>query len=112
MYNKFHGFSQKPFESLQIPVFSPHSQPSRNMDSMMDGIRNRRGFVSIAGEVGTGKTTLIRFLLGKLEVKDKVKTVLIFYPTLTFKELLKNILLELESGNLKFGEGRPFASAQ
>jgi len=62
----------------------------------MDGIINRRGFISIIGEVGTGKTTLIRFLLGKLEVEEKVKTVLIFHPTITFKELLNNILLELD----------------
>lgn len=71
----------------------------------MDGIRNRRGFISMIGEVGTGKTTLIRYLLGKLEAEEKVKTVLIFHPTITFKELLKNILLELDLEVMKASKG-------
>lgn len=71
----------------------------------MHGIRNRRGFISITGEVGTGKTTLIRFLLGKLEVEEKVKTVLIFHPTITFKELLGNILLESDLEVMEASKG-------
>ena len=97
MYNEFYGLSEKPFELLPDPKFLFLTTSHREIIiSMMDGIRNRRGFISITGEVGTGKTTLIRFLLGKLEVEEKVKTVLIFHPTITFKELLKNILLELD----------------
>jgi len=97
MYSKFYCFSRKPFELLPDPKFLFLTTSHREtMASMMDGIKNRKGFISITGEVGTGKTTLIRFLLGKLEVEEKVKTVLIFHPTITFKELLKNILLELD----------------
>ena len=61
---------------------------------MIEGIKNRRGFISITGEVGTGKTTLIHSLLNSLD--EKVKTVYIFHSTLTFKELLKTILSELD----------------
>jgi len=104
MYNKFYGFSQKPFELLPDPRFLFLTTNHREIiASMMDAIRNRRGFISITGEVGTGKTTLIRFLLGKLEAEEKVKTVLIFHPTITFKELLKNILLELDLEVLNSG---------
>src|SRR4030043_964381 len=97
MYNGVYGLSEKPFELLPDPKFLFLTTSHREIiTSMMDGIKNQRGFISITGEVGTGKTTLIRFLLGKLEVDEKVKTVLIFHPTITFKELLKNILLELD----------------
>ena len=104
MYTKFHGFSQTPFELLPDPRFLFLTANYREIiDSMMDGIRKRRGFVSITGEVGTGKTTLTRFLLGELVAEKKVKTVLIFYSTLTFKDLLKNILLELDLEVLNSG---------
>jgi type II secretory pathway predicted ATPase ExeA/phage tail protein X len=106
MYNKFYGFSQKPFELLPDPRFLFLTTSHREIiASIMDGIRNRRGFISITGETGTGKTTLIRFLLGKLEVEEKVKTVLIFHPTITFKELLENILLELDLEVMKASKG-------
>src|SRR4030066_851625 len=97
MYNEFYGLAEKPLELLSDPKFLFRTNSHREIiASMMDGIRNRRGFISITGEVGTGKTTLVRFLLGKLEVEEKVKTVFIFHPTITFKELLKDILLELD----------------
>jgi type II secretory pathway predicted ATPase ExeA len=106
MYNKFYGLSEKPFELLPDPKFLFVTVNHREIiASMMDGIRNRKGFISIIGEVGTGKTTLVRFLLGKLEVEEKVKTVLIFHPTITFKELLKNILLELDLEVMKASKG-------
>jgi general secretion pathway protein A len=97
MYNKFYGFSENPFEVTPNPrfiYFTPNHR--RVITSITDGIKNRRCFISITGEVGIGKTTLIRFILGKLEIEEKVKTVFIFHTTITFKELLKNILLELD----------------
>ena len=106
MYNEFYGLSEKPFELLPDPKFLFLTASHREIiASMMDGIRDRKGFMSITGEVGTGKTTLVRFLLGKLEVEEKVKTVLIFHPTITFKELLKNILLELDLEVMKASKG-------
>ena len=97
MYNEFYGLSEKPFELTPDSRFLFLTPSHREIiASMIDGISNRSGFISVTGEVGTGKTTLIRFLLSKLEVEEKVKTVLIFHPTITFKELLKNILLELD----------------
>jgi general secretion pathway protein A len=97
MYTEFYGLSEKPFELTPDPRFlflTPNHRET--IASMREGIRNRRGFISVTGEVGTGKTILIHFLLSKLEAEGKVKTVFIFHPTLTFKELLKNILLELD----------------
>ncbi|NWG03647.1 MAG: AAA family ATPase [Syntrophaceae bacterium] len=97
MYNEFYGLSEKPFELLPDPKFFFLTPSYREIiESITEGIKNRKGFISITGEVGTGKTTLIRYLLGKLETETKIKTVLIFHPTVTFKELLKTILLELD----------------
>ena len=95
MYNKFYGFSEKPFEVTPDPRFLYLTPSHREaLNSMIDGIKNRRGFISITGEVGTGKTTLIHSLLNRLD--EKVKTAYIFHSTVTFKELLKTILLELD----------------
>jgi general secretion pathway protein A len=73
MYNKFYGFSEKPFELTPNPRFLFLTPSHREaLDSMIDGIKNRRGFISITGEVGIGKTTLIFTLLNSLN--DKAKT--------------------------------------
>jgi len=103
MFNKFYGFSEKPFEVNHDPKFlylTPSHQKA--LDSMIDGIKNRRGFISITGEVGTGKTTLVYSMLGRLD--KKVKTVYIVHSTVTFKELLKTVLLELSLGILEESE--------
>jgi len=54
------------------------------------GIRNKAGFIELIGEVGSGKTTVVRTLLNQLE-KDKYRTALIFNPCLSALELLQNI---------------------
>ena len=97
MYNKLYGFTEKPFElnhDLRFLYLTPSHREA--LDSMIHGIKNRRGFISITGDVGTGKTTLIYSLLNSLD--GKVKTVYIVQPAVTFKDLLKTILLELNLG--------------
>ena len=103
MFNNFYGFSEKPFEVNHDPRFLYLTPSHRKaLDSMIDGIKNRRGFISITGEVGTGKTTLIYSLLESLD--KNVKTVYIVHSTVTFKELLKTVLLELSFGILEESE--------
>jgi general secretion pathway protein A len=93
MYNEFYGFSGKPFEITPDPKFLYLTSSYRKaLDAMMNGIESRQGFISITGEVGTGKTTLIHYLLMSLD--DKVKTAFIFHPSITFEELLEIILKE------------------
>jgi len=95
MYNEFYGFSEKPFEVTPDPKFLYFTSSHREaLDTMIKGINNRWGFICITGEVGTGKTTLVHSLLNRLD--EKVKTVFIFHTLITFKELLRNILLELD----------------
>ena len=95
MYNEFYGFSEKPFELTPDPRFLFFTPSFRKaLDSVIDGIRERRGFISVIGEAGTGKTILMHSLLNSLD--EKVKTVFIFHTTLSFKDLLGTILRELD----------------
>jgi general secretion pathway protein A len=94
MYNQFYGLSEKPFELTPNPRFLFLTPSHREaLDSINDGIKEQRGLISITGEVGTGKTTLVHSLLNRLD--EKVKTVFIFHTTITFKGLLETILQEL-----------------
>jgi general secretion pathway protein A len=94
-YNRFYGFSEKPFEVVPDPQFF-YSSPSHLsvLTSVINGIENRENLMCVTGEVGTGKTTLVHFLLHCLE--EKVKAILIAYPSNTFEELVSNILLALD----------------
>jgi len=94
-YNGFYGFSEKPFEVVPDPQFF-YSSPSHLsvLTSVINGIENRENLICVTGEVGTGKTTFVHFLLHCLE--EKVKTALIAYPSKTFEELVSNILLALD----------------
>src|SRR3989304_3078074 len=100
MYHEFYGFSEKPFEETAESRF-PYLTPSHRevLTSVMSAIQNRSGLISITGQVGTGKTTLVYSLLNQLG--EKVKTVLIVHTTITFKDLLKHILMELGLGVVK-----------
>jgi type II secretory pathway predicted ATPase ExeA len=94
MYNEFYGFSQKPFEVAPDPKFLYFTSSHWGaLDAMTTGIKTRQGFISITGEVGTGKTTLIHSLSSSLA--KRVKTAFIFHTLITFEELLGSILREL-----------------
>ncbi len=100
MYNQFYSLSERPFDLTPNPRFLYLTRSHREaLASMIHGIENRRGFISVTGEVGTGKTTLIHSLLDHLD--QKVKTVLIFHTTMTFTDLLKTILQELDLATVK-----------
>ena len=67
MYTEFFGFKEKPFNVTPDPRFlylSPAHQEA--LATMLYGIQERRGFVSIIGEIGTGKTTLLHTLFNEL----------------------------------------------
>jgi len=95
MYNEFYGFSEVPFNVTPDPEFLFLTPDHREaLAAMIYGIRERKGFIAITGEVGTGKTTLIYTLLKQIE--ERVKAVFIFHTYITFEQLLRSILLELD----------------
>jgi general secretion pathway protein A len=94
MYTQYYGFSENPFNITPDPRFLYLTPGHREaLASLVYGVQERKGFVVLTGEVGTGKTTLLYRLLDNLD--QKVRTAFIFNTNTTFRELLRNIMLEL-----------------
>lgn len=94
MYEAFYGLREQPFRVTPDPRFL-YRNPAIDeaVAALTYGIEHRKGFVSLVGEVGTGKTTLLRHLLDS--VPPTTQTVFILYPTVQFEEMLEHILQEL-----------------
>ncbi len=94
MYTKAFGLSEKPFTVTPNPRFlylSKHHLEA--LDHLRYGIQEKMGFVVVTGEVGTGKTTLLRSLLEGLG--DDTNTAFVFNTRVTGTQLLKLILTDL-----------------
>jgi general secretion pathway protein A len=91
MYLDFYGFREKPFNLTPDPRFVFLSKNHREAFAhLLYGIENRTGFILLTGEVGLGKTTVLRSLLSQLD-SSHYRTALIFNPCLSPPELLQNI---------------------
>ena len=94
MYNEFYGFQEAPFNITPDPRFLFFSDRHREAyNHILFGLRERKGFIQITGEVGAGKTTVCRALLE--ELGPNYRTALILNPCLTGDQLLRTILIEL-----------------
>jgi general secretion pathway protein A len=94
MYCRFYGFSEKPFETTPDPKFLYLSSTHREvLSSLTYGIRERKGFIVVLGEAGTGKTVLLRSILDRQE--KEVKAAYIFNTDFAFEELLHLVLMDL-----------------
>jgi general secretion pathway protein A len=93
VYLEFYGLKQAPFDLTPNPRFLFHSGKHREaLNHLLYGIRERKGFVQLTGEVGAGKTTLCRALLEQLD--GHFSTALILNPVLNATELMKAIATE------------------
>jgi general secretion pathway protein A len=94
MYNRHFGFLESPFSVTPDPRFF-YTNPVylEAYATLRYGIETKKGFIVITGEVGTGKTTLLRKLLHNLE--DTVHSVFIFHTYPSFPELLQFTLHDL-----------------
>ena len=91
MYESFFALTEKPFALTPNTRFLFLSKTHNEVYAhLIYGIESRAGFVEVTGEVGTGKTTILRTLLSYLD-KSKSRVALIFNPKLTAFELLRNI---------------------
>lgn len=96
MYQVFYGLREKPFALTPDPQFLYLSESHRTaLDSLLYGIEQREGFIVITGDIGTGKTTICRAALEKLN--KKVKTAVIFNSFLSEGKLLESILQDFGS---------------
>ena len=94
MYTQFFGLTEKPFSITPDPRYLYMSQ--RHADALahlLYGISESGGFIQLTGEVGTGKTTLVRSLFEQLP--DEADVALILNPELTTGEFLTAITEEL-----------------
>jgi general secretion pathway protein A len=91
MYLDFYGFQEKPFNVTPDPRFVFLSKNHREAFAhLLYGINNRVGFIALTGEVGSGKTTVLRALLSQLNA-DHHRTALIFNPFLSPPLFLQNM---------------------
>ena len=93
MYLDYYGLTEPPFDITPNPRFMFYSVKHREaFNHLLYGIRERKGFVQLTGEVGAGKTTLCRTMLEHLD--QHYSTALILNPILSADELMKAIAIE------------------
>jgi type II secretory pathway predicted ATPase ExeA len=95
MYKQFFGLTRNPFEISPDPFFY-HPTPRHNeaLANLHYGVGRRKGFIVITGEVGTGKTLLVRCLLTELR-KNNVAFGYVFNPLLPVVEFFQYIMADL-----------------
>jgi len=95
MYKQFYGLSKNPFEINPDPAFFyPTPLHNEAWASLLYGIKRRKGFVVVTGEVGTGKTLLIQCALQWLN-KSRIAFSHIFNPRLSVLEFLQYFTADL-----------------
>ena len=73
MYLTFYGLSEAPFGPTPDPKFLFQSVRHREaLAQLIYGIQERKGFIVLTGEIGTGKTTLLRTLLERIDPETPV----------------------------------------
>jgi len=93
VYNEFYRFRESPFNITPDPRFLFFSERHREaFNHILFGIRERKGFIQITGEVGAGKTTVCRAILQ--ELGPTYRTALILNPCMTSAQLLRAVLSE------------------
>jgi general secretion pathway protein A len=91
MYKSFYKLQKSPFEITPDPSFLfPTTRHNEALASLYYGVTAHKGFVVLTGEVGTGKTLILRSLLGLLQRRE-VAFALIFNPTLSPMEFMRYI---------------------
>ena len=96
MYKSFFGLKKNPFNVNPDPHYLYLTPTMRQaLDELTYGIQNRKGLMTLTGEVGTGKTTLVNHLLSWLE-HQRARTAFIFNSHLDSKQMFDFILSDFE----------------
>lgn len=103
MYKSFFGLKENPFNVNPDPRYLFLTKEIEEaLSGLMYGVQNRKGFITLTGEVGTGKTTLINGLLAWLQQR-RVRTAFLFNSRMNTSQLFDFILSEFgipcESGS-------------
>lgn len=96
MYKSFFGLKESPFNVNPDPRFLYFTkQIEETLTGLMYGIQTRKGFITLTGEVGTGKTTLINRLLDWLHHR-RARTAFLFNSRMNTNQLFDFILAEFD----------------
>ncbi len=94
MYNSFFGFAESPFNLSPDPAFLYRSpQHEEALANLLYGVQNRKGFVVLTGEVGTGKTTLLECLRDDLDAEG-IPFAFLFNSRLTADQFFEMLALD------------------
>jgi general secretion pathway protein A len=93
MYKTFFNLTRNPFDLTPDPEFLfPTTRHNEALAALYYGVRQHKGFVVVTGEVGTGKTLLLRCLLRMLKQSQDVSYAYLFNSRLSSTEFLQYIL--------------------
>jgi type II secretory pathway predicted ATPase ExeA len=96
MYKSFFGLKESPFRVNPDPRYLYLTKEIEEaLAGLMYGVKTRKGFVTLIGEVGTGKTTLVNRLLDWLKLQQ-IRTAFIFNTRVNTTQLLEFVLAEFE----------------
>src|SRR6266403_592791 len=96
MYKSFYGLKENPFNVNPDPRFLYLTkQIEEALTGLMYGIQTRKGFITLTGEVGTGKTTLVNRLLDWLHHRQ-TRTAFLFNSRMNSSQLFDFILAEFD----------------
>lgn len=94
MYKSFFGLKENPFNANPDPRYLYFTKEiDEALSGLKYGVQNRKGFITLTGEVGTGKTTLVNRLLDWLH-HQRVRTAFLFNSRMNSNQLLDFILAE------------------
>jgi general secretion pathway protein A len=96
MYNAYFDFKENPFSLSPDPAFlyrSPMHEEA--LANLIYGVQSRKGFIALAGEVGTGKTTLLECLRDFLE-SQQIEFAFIFNSRITSDQFFEMIAYDLD----------------
>jgi general secretion pathway protein A len=94
MYTAYFGFRETPFNATPDPrFFFVNEVYQEAYANLRYGVLERKGFIVLTGEVGTGKTTLIRRLIDNLEAT--IRSVFVWNTIVSFEELLADVCGQL-----------------
>jgi putative secretion ATPase (PEP-CTERM system associated) len=95
MYENFYGFREKPFQIVPNPAYLYKSPKHETALTYLEyGVAENVGFILLTGEIGSGKTTLVQYILGRLDASTEAAV--IFNTNVSPDELLGMILEEFD----------------
>jgi general secretion pathway protein A len=109
MYRTFYGLKEKPFSIVPNPGVLYLSSRHRTALTYLEyGLMEDAGFILLTGEIGTGKTTLIRHILNGLD--SHIHPAVIFNTNVPSDEILNLVLQSLDLPREESGKGRALDS--